>query len=56
MSTTAQPDADAYNSKLRAIATSMFPGRSLSPKEIDYIVRREKFNDKHKGHEGMHLI
>ncbi|KAJ2358277.1 hypothetical protein GGF43_000921 [Coemansia sp. RSA 2618] len=35
--------------------SSLYPGRSLSPDDIQRAIERENYNTQHKGHEGKHL-
>ncbi|KAJ1901158.1 hypothetical protein LPJ66_000977 [Kickxella alabastrina] len=38
-----------------AFASSLLPGRSLSPEDVQFVAQRESFKVKHHGHEGQHL-
>ncbi|KAI8324684.1 hypothetical protein GQ54DRAFT_309047 [Martensiomyces pterosporus] len=39
----------------RAYVSSLFPGVPLSPEEIRFVIGRETYKAKHRGHEGKHL-
>ncbi|KAJ1770560.1 hypothetical protein EV179_001541 [Coemansia sp. RSA 487] len=40
----------------QAYASSLYPGRSLSPQDIRLIVEQESYKVQHQGHEGKHAL